>query len=570
GTTDRVVSYSGGSGTDTLTFSYVVGAGETASDLNYFDTSSLALNGGAIRDLAGNNAVLALPALNDANSLAGQKALVIDAAPVDSFPGTLQSAQVGVPLVFSAANSNLVSVSDIDSSTLTVTLSATNGTLSLSGSTGLTFSLGDGTADATMTFTGTAANVNAALDGMSFTGTAVAGGSIAITSRDGQTSVNGVTVQDSDLISVDVTAAVSPVLGGGGATRTYAENGPPVAINPVITVTDPDSATLGSATVSLGASFVAGDVLSFVADTSTMGSSFSAAYDGNGTLTLTSAGATATQAQWQAALAVVGYSTTSDAPVTTPRAVSFVVRDASSNASNAVTTTVNVSPVNDAPVISDASRTVSAIENSRIPVGAVGTLVSDAAFTGGISDPDGGGALKGIALVGSNEASGSWYYTTDGGSTWVAVGAVDATQALLLSNDAQTRLYFKPAPDFYGTAAGTLTVRAWDQTSGAAGNKVALGTTGGTSAFSSATDVIDVSVAANSAPVLDPLSTLGISISAQSGVPVGQVGSLVGVFAGSNISDSDPGALKGIALVESDQADGTWYYSTDDGANWAT
>ena len=44
-----------------------------------------------------------------------------------------------------------------------------NGTLSLSQITGLTFVTGDGTADATMTFTGTEALVNAALDGMGYT-----------------------------------------------------------------------------------------------------------------------------------------------------------------------------------------------------------------------------------------------------------------------------------------------------------------------------------------------------------------------------------------------------------------
>jgi hypothetical protein len=49
-----------------------------------------------------------------------------------------------------------------------VTLTATNGTLTLSGTTGLSFSAGDGTADATMTFTGTLASINAALAGMSF------------------------------------------------------------------------------------------------------------------------------------------------------------------------------------------------------------------------------------------------------------------------------------------------------------------------------------------------------------------------------------------------------------------
>jgi hypothetical protein len=52
--------------------------------------------------------------------------------------------------------------------TLEVTLEATHGTITLSGTTNLTFSVGDGTGDATMTFRGTIDDINAALDGLQF------------------------------------------------------------------------------------------------------------------------------------------------------------------------------------------------------------------------------------------------------------------------------------------------------------------------------------------------------------------------------------------------------------------
>jgi hypothetical protein len=42
GSTDQVVSYSSGSGSDTLTFTYTVQSGDTSSDLDYASTSSLA------------------------------------------------------------------------------------------------------------------------------------------------------------------------------------------------------------------------------------------------------------------------------------------------------------------------------------------------------------------------------------------------------------------------------------------------------------------------------------------------------------------------------------------------
>jgi hypothetical protein len=64
-----------------------------------------------------------------------------------------------------------------------VTLSATHGTLTLSQLTGLTFTVGDGTADATMTFTGTMANINAALNGLTYAPTADYNGAATCRSR---------------------------------------------------------------------------------------------------------------------------------------------------------------------------------------------------------------------------------------------------------------------------------------------------------------------------------------------------------------------------------------------------
>ena len=73
-------------------------------------------------------------------------------------------------LVFSPANLNTISVSDVDAGTdpIRITLTATQGTLTLGSKTGLAFVSGDGTDDATMTFTGSITSVNSALNGLSF------------------------------------------------------------------------------------------------------------------------------------------------------------------------------------------------------------------------------------------------------------------------------------------------------------------------------------------------------------------------------------------------------------------
>ena len=65
-------------------------------------------------------------------------------------------------LTFSSGNGNLIAIADPDATSMQVTLSATNGTLTLSRTNALSFSAGDGTADATMTFLGSEADINAA------------------------------------------------------------------------------------------------------------------------------------------------------------------------------------------------------------------------------------------------------------------------------------------------------------------------------------------------------------------------------------------------------------------------
>ncbi|MDP4076332.1 DUF4347 domain-containing protein [Acidovorax sp. A1169] len=93
GTTDRAVKYASGSGTSALTFTYTVQAGDTTADLDYLGTAALALNGGTIKDAAGNASTLTLPAPGAANSLGNNKGLAIDGvAPVLSSSTPLDNA----------------------------------------------------------------------------------------------------------------------------------------------------------------------------------------------------------------------------------------------------------------------------------------------------------------------------------------------------------------------------------------------------------------------------------------------------------------------------------------------
>ena len=81
GGTDRQAAYESGSGTRALAFAYTVSAGDDSGDLlDYVGTSALALNGGAIMDVAGNAADLSLPEPGQDGSLAGS-GIAVDAAP---------------------------------------------------------------------------------------------------------------------------------------------------------------------------------------------------------------------------------------------------------------------------------------------------------------------------------------------------------------------------------------------------------------------------------------------------------------------------------------------------------
>jgi hypothetical protein len=112
GATDRTASYVSGSGTNTLAFQYVVQSGDSSADLNYLATTSLALNGGTILDIAGKIATLTLPALAGGTSLAGSKAIVVDAITptISAFSSTNtdKSYKTGDSIVITATASEAV------------------------------------------------------------------------------------------------------------------------------------------------------------------------------------------------------------------------------------------------------------------------------------------------------------------------------------------------------------------------------------------------------------------------------------------------------------------------------
>ena len=152
-------------------------------------------------------------AIGASNTATRQVAVTaVNDAPVNTVPAT-QTTAMNTAKVFSSGNSNVISVADVDAATVQVQLVSTNGATTLFGTMpgSLTFTVGDGTADATMTFSGTKANVNTALNGLSFNPTTSFNGAATlqvVTSDLGATGTGG-TLTDNDTVTITVGSAAT-------------------------------------------------------------------------------------------------------------------------------------------------------------------------------------------------------------------------------------------------------------------------------------------------------------------------------------------------------------------------
>ncbi|MGH8651021.1 MAG: cadherin domain-containing protein, partial [Gammaproteobacteria bacterium] len=250
-------------------------------------------------------------------------------------------------------------------------------------------------------------------------------------------------------------------------------NDPATAVDSGLTVSDVDNTTLTGATVTISANYVNGeDVLGFTDQLGITGS-WNAA---TGTLTLTG---TTTLANYQVALRTITYANTSNDPSTLARTMSFVVNDGSAN-SLAAARTINITAVNDAPVITSngggVSASVSITENTT--------------------------AVTTVAATDADVPAQSLTYSISGG----------ADQGLFSINPSTGALSFNTTPNFEAPAdvgadnVYDVTVQVWD------------GIIGGTDTQAIAVTVTNV----NEPPVVND-QAFSVAENTANGTPVGTV-----------------------------------------------
>ncbi len=437
----------------------------------------------------------------------------INDAPVIVLPSA-QTTGEDTPLVLSGAGGNLIAVTDIDAITypVRVALTAANGVMTLSGTLGLTFTTGDGTADASMDFTGALASVNVALNGLSFSpawnfvGTA----SIAITANDQGNTGSGGSQIDSDVLTIAVTPENdAPIMSESGMMSL-----------PAI---EEDEYFNSGALVSAVIASAGGDPIFDYDEGALEGIAVTAADNSNGVWQYSIDGG----ANWIAfglpgsrsarLLAAdsqtrVRFVPNADFNGTISDGLTFVAWDQTDGVNGGVGETwtrggttafsigiqhasIVVNSINDAPVLDNTgSMSLVAIQKNAFdnPGTSVAAIINSA---GGnrITDVD-AGAIEGIAVTAVDNANGTWEFSTNDGDSWTAFGAPVETASRLLAADAQTRVRFVPSPDYMGTVLAGIIFRAWDRTSGVNGGTADASSPGGTSAFSLAFETASIAV----------------------------------------------------------------------------
>ena len=370
---------------------------------------------------------------------------------------------------------NGLSISDVDagSGQVTVTLSVGEGTLTVTAGTSGAQVSGNGSPSVTVS--GTVAQINALLntDGTSTvsyidnTDTPGASTTLTLSVNDNGNSGAGGSLIGSDTASINITAVNDrPVVQNPIPDQTLNEDSPWTFTVPANTFVDPEGSSL----------------------------TFAAALADNSPLP--------NWLHFDSAMRTF----TGTPPPNANGSVPLEVVASDGSLSTADLFTLNVIPVNDAPVATGIATLAAIDEDAASPPGATVSVLFAGNFSDAADQVLGGSSANSFAGIAiSNQtvdaSKGAWQYSTDGGGSWTPLAGATTTAAITLN--AADLLRFVPAANYNGAAtalSANLIESGQGITSGATLDLTAVDT-GGTTHISSAAVALSETInAVNDAP----------------------------------------------------------------------
>lgn len=266
--------------------------------------------------------------------------------------------------------------------------------------------------------------------------------------------------------------------------------------------------------------------------------------------------------EYQEVLKTLTYSNLADEPSPLTREIAIVLNDAHSQ-STPLISVVNIELVNDSPYFNQQLTAVQDEIFEDIP-NSLNFGVSVFEIAESIIDDD-VNSVSGIAVIRLDDRFGTWQYTIDG-LVWTDIsGNVTLNFALALEALIGVAIRFVPEENWNGIAQILLV--AWDGTdSSVEESYINAESNSNIDAFSSNSTVVTVIVRpVNDAPILLPIPLNITTISEDNfnsfGDPVLDLVRFV--------TDDDQSSEFGIAIIEVDDENGAWQFTTDGGMSWA-
>ena len=124
-----------------------------------------------------------------------------------------------------------------------------------------------------------------------------------------------------------------------------------------------------------------------------------------------------------------------------------------------LTVTLQVLPVNDAPVLSPIPINLTPItEDDYTNLGDLVSVLLQ--FTGDVDDKD----ERGVAIIDADQENGTWEFSEDGGSMWQFFASPSLEMALVISSQPAERFRVRFVPDLNFNGVARFSYLAWDMT----------------------------------------------------------------------------------------------------------